>query len=326
MWYAVVALAVVLAVALVAVVVGWRRSAREIRRLAGELPSLPASARFGGRLHTSGGARARDLARAVNDLVDDYEAIRRQGLALEESIRLSVAGIAHDLRTPLTSLSGYLQLLESSDDPETTARYQRAIAQSVATLRTLNENFYELSLLELGQDAPEPVPVDLEREVTEALLAHADEFEHLGLDVDLAEWDGPPLMALADAATLRRVIGNLVQNLLRYADDWVHVEFAAQDACVGSTGDEARVGVTIANRTDHPLPADIDRIFDRFTTADPSRGGEGLGLGLYVSRSLLAAQGGAIQASRRDDTLDITVWLPRASGMGTPDDRRHPVG
>lgn len=287
---------------------GWHRLARENRRLAQELPGLWESARFGRRLHTEGGgAAARELAQAVNELAGRYETIRHQAAALEQNVRLSVAGIAHDLRTPLTSLSGYLQLLESTDDPVRRERYEKAIAQSVDVLKTLNENFYELSRLELGQERYTSTDVDLVRTVTEAFLAHVDEFDHLGLDVRLEE-QTDPVFIRADEPALHRIVGNLVQNLLRYATDWVRVGFVT---------DEARAGVAIANRTVHLLPDDIDRIFDRFTTADPSRGGQSLGLGLYVSRGLVSAMGGTIEAAHTDDILTLTVWLPRADGDGS---------
>jgi signal transduction histidine kinase len=279
----------------------------ELKRLAARTRALSERAGHGARLHMDGGSRSlSDIAGAVNALVDDYEMRVKRTERIEGNIRLSISVISHDLRTPLTAVSGYLQLLEKSDDAEKRREYMAAIESSVRTLSDLVENFYDLSRLELGDDVFDFREVPLEDFVSERFLAFYESLAERGLEVSICK--APPgLTVSADPLAITRVLNNLIQNLLRYANGAVRVTFAEE---------ETMASVIIANQTQSALPEEADKLFERFYTADSSRSNRGSsGLGLYISRKLVEGMGGTISAEKQNDgMLLIRIRLAKFHG------------
>ncbi|WP_127529504.1 sensor histidine kinase [Paenibacillus kobensis] len=278
---------------------------REMKRLTVQIGDLGENARYGQRLYLE--ENNRTLSKAVlelNRLVDGYEQKLRRVGEMERNIRLSVSGISHDLRTPLTSLAGYVQLLNKDPSPDKQREYVRVILDSVNVLQQLTESFYELSRLELEETSYAVQSVNLEHAVAECFLRFFEEFSKRNLELDIRDAAAPPVV-LADPVALQRVIHNLIQNLLRYAHGTISVSFTESGGCYA---------VTIGNKTAAPLPDDADLLFDRFHKSDASRGGQGMGLGLYISRKLMNGMGGSIGAVRAGDMLFVTAMLPKEDG------------
>ncbi|CAM4496684.1 signal transduction histidine kinase [Paenibacillus endophyticus] len=273
---------------------------REIKRLAIQMPDFAASARYGQRLYLEEHDSA--LAKAVleiNRMVDVYENQLRRVDELEQNIRLSITGLSHDLRTPLTSLAGYLQLMEKAPSPEKQQEYLAIILDSVKVLQGLTERFYELTRLELNENSYDIQSLNLEHAVCECFLRFFEEFDRKKIELNIKDAANPPEVC-ADPMALQRVLYNLIQNLLRYAIGTVTISFYEEG------GFHA---VKIGNETEIPLPNHIDSIFDRFHTADPSRSSQGTGLGLYISRKLVHGMGGEITAEKDKQMLFIIVKL-----------------
>jgi signal transduction histidine kinase len=276
----------------------------ELRELGKQTRALKACAKYGARLHSESGDRAlTEMAEAVNSLVDEYEERVKRAERAEDNIRLSVSGISHDLRTPLTALSGYLQLLGKTELTPRQAEYAAAIKSSARTLSDLVENFYDLSRLELGDDIFSCSETELASFVCERFLAFYENFAERGLEVSVCGAD-KTYPVVADALALTRVLNNLIQNLLRYASGVISVSFVEE---------KEFAAVRIGNETKDLLPDETERIFERFFTADPSRSNHGAGLGLYISRKLVEAMGGRIDAERQNgNALVLTIRLPKA--------------
>jgi signal transduction histidine kinase len=277
---------------------------RELSELGVRTGELKERAKYGARLHSESGDRVlTKMAKEVNLLVDEYEGRVKRTERAEDNIRLSVSGISHDLRTPLTALSGYLQLLGKTDLTPRQAEYAAAMKSSARTLSDLVEDFYDLSRLEFGDDIFNCRETELVSFVCERFFAFYESFAERGLEVSVRGADGAYLVA-ADALALTRVLNNLIQNILRYASGAVSVSFAEAGDCAA---------VIVGNETKDPLPDETEKLFDRFFTADPSRGNRGSGLGLYVSRKLVEGMGGGISAEKQNgDTLVLTIRLPKA--------------
>lgn len=277
---------------------------REIKRLTVKIRELRENAHYGQRLYLEENDRALAGAiREMNRMVDDYENQLRRASEMERNIRLSISGISHDLRTPLTSLAGYLQLLKKTPSPEKQQDYLGVILASVGVLQDLTESFYELSRLELDENRYALQSLNLEHTVCECFLRFYEDFARKNLELDIQDAAKPPVVR-ADPLALQRVLHNLMQNLLRYARGTVSISFFEE-------GDFS--AVKVGNETEAILPDDIDSIFDRFYTADQSRSGRGMGLGLYISRKLVNAMGGMIDAQKHGQELFITLKLPMES-------------
>jgi signal transduction histidine kinase len=285
----------------------------EAKRLRGEVMSLAGNARYGKRLHLEENAAALGEAiTAINELVDGYEEKLRQAEEVERNMRLNISGVAHDLRTPLTSLAGYLQLLSKEPLTGRQRGYIDTVFNAAVTLRDLTENFCEISLLDLGERAFALQPVNLEHIVCETFLGFYENFAQKNIEVDIAEAERPPV-AVADEVALKRVLHNIIQNLLRYAKSTVSISFAAESA-----GSRA---VVIRNDTEAFLPEDAERIFERFYMADSSRNHGGAGIGLHVSRKLARAMGGDIAAWQSGGALHMKIVLP-AIALPASDERK----
>lgn len=277
---------------------------REIKRLTVKIGELIENAQYGQRLYLEENDRA--LAKAIleiNRMVDGYENQLRRVSEMERNIRLSISGISHDLRTPLTSLAGYLQLLKKTPSPEKQKDYLDIILASVRALQDLTESFYELSRLELDENSYAFQSLNLEHAVSECFLRFYEDFVRKNIELDIQDAAKPPVVR-ADPLALQRVLHNLIQNLLRYARGTVSISFFEE-------GDFH--AVQVGNETEAALPNEIDSIFDRFYTADQSRSGRGMGLGLYISRKLVNGMGGMISAQKDGQRLFITVKLPMDS-------------
>ncbi|MDR1533058.1 MAG: HAMP domain-containing histidine kinase [Clostridiales bacterium] len=276
----------------------------ETKRLAERLKELAERARYGARLYLEESDKVLgEIAASLNRVIDGYEERLWRADDMENGVRLSVSGISHDLRTPLTSLRGYVQLLGKTDSPEKREEYMEIIESSARVLSDLIENFYDLSRLEMGDDIFSLRPVNLERAVCERFLGFYENFLKKGIEVTIHDAETAPIVS-ADPLALDRVLNNLIQNLLRYAKAEAEISFSEENGyCL----------LTVSNSTDSALPEETGRIFERFYTAGPVRGGKSAGLGLYVTRKLVEGMGGAITACGAGGRVVFIIKLMKDS-------------
>ena len=244
-------------------------------------------------------------------------ASEREHQLADESARRSdlVTYLAHDLKTPLTSVIGYLSLLDEVPDmPEAQrVRYTGVALDKACRLERLVNEFFDITRYSLTNIELELAPVDLagllvqlSDEFYPALAAHGNVAQvTVAGTARTVEQPGEPLMVTADAARLARVFGNLLRNAIAYSDEGTPIELAAVE-------EEGRVVVTVsdvgATIPSHKLRA----IFDRFFRLDESRGSAtgGAGLGLAIAREIVELHGGTISAASENGRTAFTVELP----------------
>ena len=244
-------------------------------------------------------------------------AAERERQLADESARRSdlVTYLAHDLKTPLTSVIGYLSLLdEVSDMPEEQrVRYTGVALDKACRLERLVNEFFDITRYSLTNIELELAPVDLAGllvqladEFYPALSAHGNVAQvTVAGTVRTVERPGEPLVVTADAARLARVFGNLLRNAIAYSDEGTPVEI---EAAAG----EGSVVVTVSD-TGTTIPSHkLRAIFDRFFRLDESRGSAtgGAGLGLAIAREIVELHGGAISAASENGRTTFTVELP----------------
>lgn len=242
-----------------------------------------------------------DQARRLED-----EAARRSDL---------VTYLAHDLKTPLTSVIGYLSLLDEVPDmpAEQRRRYTGVALDKALRLERLVNEFFDITRYSLTNIELERAPVDLAfllvqvaDEFYPALSAHGNSAHVTVAGTErTAEAPGDPLMIVADAARLARVFGNMVKNAVAYSDEGTPIEVRAD-----VRGDCVVVGVTDTGVT---IPSHkLRSIFDKFFRLDESRASAtgGAGLGLAIAREIVELHGGAISATSDAGVTTFTVELP----------------
>jgi signal transduction histidine kinase len=211
----------------------------------------------------------------------------RANREVEEARRQLVAAASHDLRTPLASLR---LLVESIDDGvvsgETRDRYLGEIRTHVAVLSDLIDDLFELSRIEAGEISWTMRQVELGELIGETVAAMRAPAEERGVRI-AAELPAGELLAEANAEKLQRVLFNLIQNAIRHTPADGSVTVRARPAGKG-------VEVEVDDSGEGIPAADGERVFEAFYRGDASRGEDGAGLGLAISKAIVEAHGGRI--------------------------------
>lgn len=238
--------------------------------------------------------RDRELRRLASALNQELRALRQERLRYQQGdkeLKEAVVNISHDLRTPLTAISGYLQLLQGQDLPPDTRRYLEQIESRTESMKRLTEELFRYSVV-VSEENLAREPVDLRRAVEEALLSFYGALEGRGIEpqVRLPE---EKVERLLDPAAVNRVLGNILTNALKYSAGDLEVTL------------EESGRLTFSNSAPGLDPVAAGRLFDRFYTVEAAR--NSTGLGLSIAKELTQRMGGSIGAKLHGGTL--TVWL-----------------
>ena len=213
--------------------------------------------------------------------------------------------LAHDLKTPLTSVIGYLTLLRDEPDlsPALRARYTGIALDKAERLEDLINEFFDVTRFSLTRMELEKRPCDLSRMLQQVASEFAPMLEERSLScrLDLPE----TLPYVCDPDKLARVFDNLLRNACRYSEEGAAVDVAAR-----REGED--VVLTFTN-TGATIPPDkLERIFDQFFRLDSSRATRtgGAGLGLAIAREIVTLHGGTISARSEEGVTAFTVRLP----------------
>ena len=240
--------------------------------------------------------------RAMQSLVThinrQLQALRRERLRLHSGnaeLTAAVTNISHDLRTPLTALCGYLDLLEQEPQTEAAARYLTVIRERTDAMRALTEELFRYSVLTATADELHTEPVCLNDVLEQSLAGFYGALSSRGItpSVQLPE---EKVIRPLDAAALRRVFDNILSNVAKYSDGDLAVVLAPDGK------------VTFSNRASALSRVEAARLFDRFYTVDSARGSTGLGLS--IAKLLTEKLHGTISADYENETLRICIAFP----------------
>ncbi len=206
-------------------------------------------------------------------------------------LKEAVTNISHDLRTPLTAINGYLDLLEREEKSENVQRYLSQIQNRTEVLKSLTEELFRYSVVTSSQELKRS-RMDVVRALEESLLSFYAVMQEKGIqpEIDLPE---EPIYRELDAGAVNRIFSNIISNALKYSDGDFVVKMD-------------RNGSIIFTNTAHNLNAvTVGRLFDRFYTVEASRNSSGLGLS--IAKVLIERMGGTISAQYEGDRLSIIV-------------------
>ncbi|MDE7003268.1 MAG: HAMP domain-containing histidine kinase [Oscillospiraceae bacterium] len=237
----------------------------------------------------------RRLAAELNIHLKELRRQRRRYENGDRELKEAVTNISHDLRTPLTAICGYLELLERGDRTPDQARYLSLIAGRAQAMRQLTEELLRYSVAASLEDEPALEPVDLNGAVEEAAAALYGAFMERGI-VPAVSLPEERVVRMLDRAALSRVLGNLLTNALKYSGGDLEVTLTPDGSIILSNAapglDEVQVG----------------RLFDRFYTVETGR--SSTGLGLSIARALTERMGGTIAARYEAGRLAVTLRFP----------------
>lgn len=275
---------------------------RELRKLKHEVKGLPARASFGSRLSVNFREKTlMDLVDALNQMTDAFENKNRQAKQMEENVKLSIAGLSHDLRTPLTSINGYVQLLNVTTDETKRSHYLKIIEQSVKRLIEMTDHFYDLARIETNQKEIALSSISLSNLVEEIFLSFYEQFEEKKIEIQFPEQINDKQI-IADQLMLLRVIQNIVQNILRYAKS---------TAVISYENEENYLIFSVKNDIQPDSKVAVEKVFMRFYTEVTSRTNtEASGLGLYLSKKLVEKMNGKMVAELNTNWFILKIYLP----------------
>ena len=238
---------------------------------------------------------ARRLAARLNVQLKELRRQRQRYENGDRELKEAVTNVSHDLRTPLTAICGYLELLEKGDNTPRQARYLSLIAGRAQAMRRLIEELLRCTVAASLEDGLSPEAVDLNGAVEEAVAALYGAFIEAGI-VPRVSLPPERVARSLDRAALSRVLGNLLANALKYS---------AGDLDVVLSPDGA---ITLSNAAPALDEVQVGRLFDRFYTVETGRGSTGLGLS--IARSLTERMGGTISARYGAGRLWVEVRFP----------------
>jgi len=232
----------------------------------------------------------------VNRLIDLYVMENRKRVLFEKEQRQAVANMSHDLRTPLTSIIGYIQIANNENLSEVEKKELLAIAFDRAKrLERLLNDFFELSVLESTDYELKLQRINLTKLLTEVLVSFYDRFQEKRLEPTIEGLENN-VTIFADHSAVTRVIENLLSNTLKHADGNIMIRLEEQNGVAS---------LMITNDALSLTEQDVQHMFDRFYMADQSRSGKSTGLGLSIVKSLMEKMNGSISSKLNDGQLSI---------------------
>ncbi len=241
------------------------------------------------------------LTANINKCLKAEETLRLNGIREEKKFRELIADISHDLRTPLTAIKGYQQLLDMEELSKDQQKKLRIARKHAEELEQLIERFFEYSYLLNAEPEQNMVRINLTKLVTECLIASITTLEDKHLAIRFDE-DTPPIFITADEEMVTRIIQNLIRNCIQHSSGDITVSLTSGDY----------VHISFKNPVKDSQEIDVNRLFDRFYTGDKARS-RSTGLGLAIVRLLAEQMGGSVNAELEGNVLEIRVTFNKSN-------------
>ncbi|WP_313891540.1 HAMP domain-containing sensor histidine kinase [Psychrobacillus sp.] len=257
------------------------------------------------RIDVDGKGELSGLAANINRITDGLKNSVDSEIKSERLKTELITNVSHDIRTPLTSIITYVDLLKIENDPEKIAEYIDVLDQKSKRLKHLTDDLFEAAKASSGS-----IPVQLERIDIVSLLTQGigemdEKIEASSLDFKLA-YPTEKVYVKADGKLLWRSIENLFSNIFKYAQPTSRVYIDVEDL-----GNELLV--TFKNISAYELNISVDELMERFKRGDESRSSQGSGLGLSIAESLIHIQHGKFLVQVDGDLFKAMIYLPKFS-------------
>ncbi len=241
-----------------------------------------------------------------------------QSLAANDSIQRSfIANVSHELKTPMTTISGFVDGILDGTIPKSKERYYlQLVSEEVKRLSRLVRSMLNLSKIEAGEMQPNKTDFNVLDTVIQVVLAFEKRIEENNIEIRGLDMDA--IYVNADQDLVHQVVYNLVENAVKFTNENGYIAFDVYRR-------ESRVYVGIQNSGVGLTKEELENVFKRFYKSDRSRGLDktGFGLGLYIVRSIVAAHGGEVEVeSIEGEYCRFTISLPETQEIPTGRGRR----
>ncbi|MDK0932819.1 HAMP domain-containing sensor histidine kinase [Clostridium perfringens] len=271
---------------------------KEINRLTLELKKLNSEGKIEKLRLSLPNKNIENLIVEINTLIDDKRKMENIYKEKDMELREAIANMSHDLRTPLTSIMGYVYLLNDDKlDKEERKEYLKIIEKRSLVLNDLITNFYGLSRIQADQYEIKFEPVNLELVLGEIIAAFYETLDYKfgEPEINIEEGLGP---VLGDKQALNRIFTNLIENMIKHGEGEVKISLKKKNKYIV---------MEFSNKAEELESKDVNRIFEKFFTKDRMRTGQNTGLGLAIVKLLVEKQGQKIEAKKVGNRLVINI-------------------
>ncbi|WP_086312820.1 hypothetical protein A5821_000372 [Enterococcus sp. 7F3_DIV0205] len=241
-----------------------------------------------------------ELLNLLNQLLIEHRSNKITAQKQGQQLKDSITNLAHDIRTPLTSLDGYFQLLVKSEDEEKRRQYIEIIDNRVKTLTELLETIFTYTKLENDAYEIEMEKIQVNQVLLETIFTFYQQFSKIQLEPTISITE-TPLFILGNSAALNRIFSNLIKNSLDHGQRNVIISLIAE---------EDQAVFLFENDLSPNSELDMSKIFSKFYISDKARGGNSTGLGLFIVKELVEKMNGQIEAGLVGQVFTICLKIP----------------
>lgn len=290
----------ILSILLLGIFSAYRRQVKNTCRHLAFLKEQETNLRLRGELPF---AELNELADRVNEVLDTTKQLRQEAIHGEQNLKNAVTNISHDIRTPLTSLDGYFQLLCQAKSEEEREQYLKVIRRRISSLKSMLEELFTYAKLQNESFVLELEQMDMKKCVCDTLFSYYNEFTEQGItpEVELCE---ERVYIQGNQEAICRIVQNVLKNVLEHGSRDVYIRLKLENN---------RAGLICENLVEQPETIDITQVFVRFYKSDPARTHSSTGLGLAISKGLAERMNGTMTAEMIEDRFKVSIWFEAIS-------------
>lgn len=239
-----------------------------------------------------------NLVQNINLIFDSKQKVVAEKKKKEEELRASISNMSHDLRTPLTSIMGYLQMIKSEKPSEADKKeYMDIVEKRTKSLQKLISSFYDLSRIEGNEYNFNYKKVNLSNVLCENIAVFYNDFINNNIEPVIEIEEGIKEI-ISDEGAITRIFSNLIGNMIKHGENYVKISLKKENDIIITEFTNKATGLTQEN---------VDKLFNRFYTVDNSRSDRNTGLGLYITKVLVEKLGYNITAKLENKNLKIKI-------------------
>ena len=248
-----------------------------------------------------------NLVQSINLIFDSKQKVVSEKKKSEDELRASITNMSHDLRTPLTSIMGYLQMIKSEKSSETDKKeYMDIVEKRTKSLQQLISSFYDLSRIEGNEYNFNYKKVNLSSILCENIAVFYNDFRNNNIE-PIIEIDENIKDIISDDGAINRIFSNLITNMIKHGESFVKITLRQENDVIITE---------FINKATRLTEENVDKLFDRFYTVDNSRSDKNTGLGLYITRIIVEKLGHSISSKIDNGYLKIEIiWNKNVSLM-----------
>ncbi len=241
-----------------------------------------------------------ELAELLNTLLKERKKERADYQKKEQMIADIYTNLSHDIRTPLTSLDGYFQLLEETQEENDRKRYIQIIQERIESLKKMLEELFTYTKLQNGTYELKLEPQNVGQILKETVFSYYDDWAEQGISPQF-EITEEPVWIRGNKQALRRTIQNIIKNGLDHGNKEIRIQLSRN---------EKQMELVFQNKIEPGEQIDISRVFERFYKADKARSKSSTGLGLSIAKGFVEKMHGEIAAEIKEDWFCIKISFP----------------